>query len=122
MNDSDIERIEKATGIKLPEGYTSVIKSYPKELLGTEAEDFGLLNNPESIIEENISVRENSFFGEPWPDRYFIIGINGCGDYFVINHLKSDFSVGFADHEKMECNPYAENLESFIQSYVHETQ
>ena len=120
MNQVEIESIEEKTGIKLPESYKQVLLNYPKELLGTEAEDFGLLSDAEVIIEENIEVRSNGYFGEAWPGRYFIIGQNGCGDYYVINHENQEFSVGFACHEEMACNPYAANLAEFIGKYLNE--
>ncbi|MFW0778387.1 MAG: SMI1/KNR4 family protein [Rickettsiales bacterium] len=122
MNHEEIESIEEKTGIKLPESYKQVVLNYPKELLGTEAEDFGLLNDPEVIIEENNDVRNNGYFGEVWPERYFIIGQNGCGDYYVISHESKEFSVGFACHEEMACNPYAEGLSEFISKYLNEIE
>jgi hypothetical protein len=120
MNQEEIESIEEKTGIKLPESYKQVVLDYPKELAGTEAEDFGLLNDVQMIIAENNDVKNNGYFGEAWPDRYFIIGQNGCGDYYVINHESKDFTVGFACHEEMACNPYASNIEEFIGKYLNE--
>ncbi|TBW47475.1 hypothetical protein EZI54_22720 [Marinobacter halodurans] len=120
MTNDEIRSIERSTGIKLPESYREILLNYPKELAGTEAEDFGLLNDPEAIAEENIEVRKNGYFGEKWPERYFIIGQNGCGDYYVINHEKSEFSVGFACHERMACDPYAANLAEFVEKYLAE--
>jgi len=120
MTRDQIELIEKETGTKLPNGYVQVLLNYPSELLGTEAEDFGLLNDPVSVIEENKDVKQNGFFGEPWPERYFVIGLNGCGDYYVINHQNQEFTVGFACHESMACNPYANNLAEFVGKYLNE--
>lgn len=122
MNSEEIEIIEEKTGLVLPVSYKQVVLNYPDELLGTEAEDFGLLNDPEVIINENIDVRKNGYFGEKWPARYFIIGQNGCGDYYVINYQKEEFSVGFSDHETMACNPYASNLTEFIGKYLSEIE
>ncbi|MCU4677727.1 SMI1/KNR4 family protein, partial [Catenovulum sp. 2E275] len=85
-------------------------------------EDYGLLNDAEIIIEENNDVRNNGYFGESWPESYFIIGQNGCGDYYVINHQGKEFSVGFASHEEMACNPYAANLAEFISKYLREIE
>ena len=114
MTKDQIELIEKETGIKLPAGYKHVLLNYPSQLLGTEAEDFCLLNDHLSIIEENTDVKQHGFFGEPWPEHYFVIGINGCGDYYVINHQNEEFAVGFACHEQMACNPYASSLSEFV--------
>ena len=122
MTRNDIERIEKETGLNFPACYVEVVTKYPSELLGSDAPDFGLLDDPDEIIEENLDVRENGYFGETWPERYLIIGKNGCGDYYVITPDAKEFSLGFSDHEKMECNPYANNLEEFIAKYLSEQE
>ncbi len=120
MTNEEIQLIEERTGITLPDSYKEIVMNYPEELRGTEAEDYGLINEPKSIIAENLNVRENGYFGESWPERYFIIGLNGCGDYYVINHQNKDFSVGFACHEKMSCDPFASNLTEFVKKYLSE--
>ena len=102
MINEDIDTIETATGIKLPQSYIDAATNYPPELLDTEAPDFGFLNNPQLVIDENLRVRKEGYFGEPWPDQYFIIGQNGCGDYYVVTTSATRFSVGFSDHEAME--------------------
>jgi hypothetical protein len=122
MTNEEVALIEQKTGIKLPASYKNIVLNYPEQLLGTEAEDYGLLNDPEVIIEENNDVRGNGFFGEAWPERYFIIGQNGCGDYYVISHQSEEFSVGFACHEEMACNQYAANLAEFISKYLNEIE
>lgn len=75
-----------------------------------------------SYIDENRTVRAEGYFGQPWPDQYFIIGQNGCGDYYVILPNSKQFSVGFADHEAMACNPYASTLEEFVQKLLAEME
>jgi hypothetical protein len=120
MTLDDIKRIESATGLKLPQCYVEVVTNYPSELLDSDAQDYGLLDDPEVIIEENISVRKNGYFGEKWPERYLIIGQNGCGDYYVTTLNANEFSVGFSDHESMSCNLYANNLAEFIEKYLND--
>lgn len=122
MTPTDIEKIEKETGLKLPQGYIDIVTHYPAELLDSDAADFGLLDDPDVIIEENISVRKSGYFGEKWPDHYLIIGQNGCGDYYVTNLNSNEFSVGFSDHEVMACNLYASNLKEFIEKYLSEQE
>jgi hypothetical protein len=116
----DIRNIEEAIKLKLPQAYIDVVIDYPSELLESDAPDFGLLDDPDEIINENISVRENGYFGEAWPERYIIIGQNGCGDYYVTTPESTSFSVGFSDHEKMECRAYANDLKEFIAKYLSE--
>ena len=120
MTPEDIKRIKKETGLNFPKCYIDVIINYPSELLGSDAQDFGLLDDPDEIIEENNDVRESGYFGEKWPERYLIIGKNGCGDYYVITTDSKEFSVGFSDHEAMECNLYASTLKEFIENYTSE--
>ena len=120
MNLDDINKIERETGLKFPKSYIDVVTNYPDDLLETDAPDFGLLDNPEDIIDENNSVRENDYFGEKWPERYLIIGKNGCGDYYVTTPESEGFSIGFSDHEKMECNLYAKSLNEFIEKFLNE--
>jgi hypothetical protein len=117
---SEIDEIELKTGLKLPKWYVDIITNYPKELNETDAPDFGLLNEPLEIIEHNNEVRKNGYFGEDWPERYIIIGQNGCGDYWVIIQDSDAFSIGFSNHELMECIPYASTLEQFISKYQSE--
>ena len=115
MKISDIHLIQHQTGITLPDFYVELVTAYPLELSHSEAVDFGLMSDASAVIRENLCVRAEGYFGEPWPNQYFIIGHNGCGDYFVIKHATRDFSVGFADHELMECRPYASSRVEFIQ-------
>ena len=118
MTPGDIQQIEKQTGLELPQCYIDVVTNYPAALLDSDAQDFGLLNDPQQIIEANNLVRESGYFGEVWPDHYFIIGHNGCGDYYVTLLGAEEFSVGFSDHEQMRCDPYANTLNEFIEKYL----
>jgi len=120
MTLEDINKIQTKTGVTLPEYYVEFVTQYPKELSETEAPDYGLLDDPSEIIEQNIDVRMNGYFGEKWPERYFIIGQNGCGDYYVIDLQSQNFSIGFSDHEAMECTLYASNKEEFISKLLRE--
>ena len=122
MNLSDIDEIENKTGLVFPKWYIDIVTDYPKELIGTDAPDFALLDDPTLVIEENIHVRKYGYFGEKWPERYLIVGLNGCGDYWVVVTDSDTFSIGFSDHETMECRPYASSLNEFTQKYLSEVE
>ena len=120
MTPGEVNKIEKELNIELPGHYKALVTDYPTELIDTEAPDFALLDSPQEIINENREVKENGYFGEEWPERYFIIGHNGCGDYYVISLGTATFSVGFSDHEKMECNLFASSREEFVKKVLDE--
>lgn len=120
MTLNDIDTIQKKLKITLHQGYVDLVTNYPENLINTEAPDFALLDTPEELIKLNIEVRKNGYFGEKWPEHYFIIGQNGCGDYYVTNHESKNFAIGFSDHEIMECNPYAKNEKEFISKILKE--
>jgi hypothetical protein len=104
----------------LPSHYVELVSNYPEELLGTNARDFALLDDPVSVIEENISVRGNPFYGGVWPSRYFIIGTNGCGDLYVMNLEDDIFSTGFFDHERPAFLPHARSRAELISKLLQE--
>jgi len=114
MTEEQVIHIEQTLGIELPSEYKQIITNYPSLLISTDAQDFGLLNNPHEIIAQNRFVLENGACGGKWPSQYFIIGINGAGDYYVIKHAENKFSVGFANHETASIELYARNLDEFI--------
>ena len=120
MNKEQITAIETALGFRLPEAYTKVVLDYPESLKETEAPDFGLLDDPNAIVDANLDVRKNGYFGETWPEQYIIIGQNGCGDYHVITKDATEFATGFSDHEAMECNPYASDVDDFVRKLLEE--
>jgi hypothetical protein len=120
MTRDEVLRIERETGTKLPEYYVDLVINYPTELVGTAAPAHELLNDPGEVIEENLDVRKNGYFGEPWPAHYFIIGRNGLGDYWVVRLDRTHFSIGFSDHEAMRCDKWAESREEFIAKLLKE--
>jgi hypothetical protein len=122
MTAADIAEIEGALGFRLPNCYRAVVLNYPKALADTEAPDFGLFDTPAAVIDANLEVRKNGYFGQPWPDEYVIIGENGCGDYYVIIKNAAEFTVGFADHEAMECNQFASSLDDFVAKLLLEME
>ena len=120
MKLEELSLIEIKTGIVLPKSYKQALLNYPEALVGTEAEDFHFLTDADEIISENLEVRVSGYFGEKWPEDYFIIGHNGFGDYYVISHTSTEFSVGFTDHNKMECNLFSDSLDEFVEKLLNE--
>ena len=120
MITADIESIEAALRISLPKHYVELVTNYPQELLGTEAEDFALINNAKQLISENHSVRTGPFYGSRWPSNLLLIGTNGCGDFYVTTLEAKGFSTGFFDHEQPAFLPHSNSRQEFIQKILSE--
>lgn len=91
----ELDDIGISLGIALPEYYKNLMTSYPLEI--EDAGEFELINYPEKLIEENKRAYID-LWGRPLNKKYFIIGENGCGDYFLID-LDSDKGVMWFEHE-----------------------
>jgi hypothetical protein len=97
MTQSDFEQIERRLDVTLPRTYTALLAVYPPDA-DDDIRSHGLFSDPDRVIEENIAHRRDGWFHIPWPDHYFVIGDDGCGDtYFMV--LGKDEHIYFADHE-----------------------
>ena len=120
MKIEDVQQIEKALGLTLPSHYVELVTNYPNELLGTEAEDFALLNSPQTVIEANSAVRGKPFYRGVWPAGLLVIGENGCGDLYVTKLSATEFSTGFFEHEKPAFLPHSASRSEFIEKLLQE--
>ena len=84
MSPEDIRRIEDVLGWKVPVSYASVVLNYPCP----DSEDIcqhGLFSDPNRLIDVNLEHRTDGWFGLDWPEHFFAIGDDGCGDtYFMV--------------------------------------
>lgn len=100
MKPEDIQLIETALGLKLPDSYVEVVLNYPCPEIADVCES-GLFSDPLWVIQVNQEHRRGGWFGMDWPPHFFAIGDDGCGDtYFMV--IGKDDRVYFADHE---CGP-----------------
>ncbi len=97
MTEEDLQRIETELSLTLPVFYKKTMLDYP--LPGGNAENFGLCTCPREIIEKNTGNRNKGFFGVPWPKHLFVIGFDGCGNYYFIDLHGDDQRIYLADHE-----------------------
>ena len=97
MNQQELIQIEKELGITLPSDYKNVMMDYP--IPGGDCETYALCNDVSDVIKENLDLRQNGFFGSPWPDHFYALGLNGCGDYYFIDLKEERRMIYFADHE-----------------------
>ncbi|MHC4118417.1 MAG: SMI1/KNR4 family protein [Planctomycetota bacterium] len=88
MTESEINKIEASFNLTLPEFYKSTVLNYPFPP-DSFADEFVLLNTPQSILEYNQDRGEYSDTGEP-----FVIGSDGGEEIYYLD-LASDSSQVF---------------------------
>lgn len=93
-----IRQIESGLGVRLPNDYKALVTNYPPELF-EHSSDFDLMDDPERVITINQELRTGPFYGIRWPEDYFAIGENGCGDYHCLDLSGRSPGVLFFDHE-----------------------
>jgi len=108
MTTLDIENIEKSLDILLPEYYKKFMFNYPLDFANESTADYELISYPEKLIEENINAYKD-LWGKQLNKQYFIIGENGCGDYFLID-LDQDNGVFSFFHDNQSFYIVANSL------------
>ena len=99
MTREELGLVMRYLGITLPEPYQSVMLNYNP--INPDAE-WGLLNEPNSIIEYNSQLRSDGFFGLHWPPHYFCVGDDGSGNVYFIDTSELITHAYFGDHENSE--------------------
>ena len=108
----NFDRISAELNIELPKFYKESILDYPFTAL--DELDFveeNLERDIEWILESNIELRENGFFGQSWPKNYFAIGHDGFGNYVFLSLRDNDKKIYFVDHDFLEDINLLEELE-----------
>ena len=113
MNNDNIQKIEQALQVVLPEDYKKILLQYPREI--SDARDLHLADDVNWLIEQNLYVREDpsNFFGkEAWCPNHFIIGEDGNGNCFYLNLEKPlpspifllDHTTPDSDDQEIACS------------------
>ena len=96
MNSAQISQIEDALGLSLPSSYKDAVLNYPfPEIDAIRYHHF--FECAELVITENLAHRKNGWFNILWPNDYFVIGDDGCGNTFFM--LAGEQTIYFADHD-----------------------
>ncbi len=56
--------------------------------------------------------------GDPWPENYFVIGDDQCGDYWCVDLRTADPGVFFYDHEIGAFERQHDSLHEFAESLL----
>jgi hypothetical protein len=135
MTIDDLNRVEGRLGVKLPERYREFMLKYPQSLQETKLElswiqepisDRYFRNNAEAIISLNEDVRlPGTPWMEddgPWPDRFFVIGDDQCGNYYAVDLDSDGHGIWFYDHDIGEFARQHDTLEEFEKCLVKEIE
>jgi hypothetical protein len=110
----DIKRIERTLKLRVPRAYSILLSSEIDECV----DEISLLRSPKQIIATNLQCRDFEVDEAAWPRKYFVIGKDGCGNFYVLDSSKSDGAVLMYDHEQDAFIRYASSLKKFIASFV----
>ncbi len=113
MTETEVATVETELAVGLPSHYRKFLLNYPQSLLENKLDlgwvkeppaDRQFYNNPTRLIALNRDVRTPGTpwvgeAGDPWPDKYFVIGDDQCGNYWCVDLLVTDPGVWFYDHE-----------------------
>ncbi len=123
-----LREIEKRYDIRLPKEYTSFILNYPS------LED----ENEQQYLEETISrcldviLSHNDFFRDDtdsprhsvafrefgWQDSYFVIGSDGCGNYYFLDTSRNPAPVFFVAHGEEKIEPLAKDISGLLEHFL----
>jgi hypothetical protein len=114
MTSSELDELEESLGIELPDSYRRAIgrlaRKNPRGML-TQL----VCTDTQQLVEMNEHVSGFApVAGLPdWPDDLFVIGTDGCGNYYAIRHDEEDSPVLFFDHDRDELQQSADSIEDF---------
>ncbi len=127
MTCAELDRIESALDLKLPDFYRRFMLDYPKWLPEkqpdwSDVERWELANDPERVIRFNQSVRaaepDEFFDDKTWPTHYFVIGSERDQNWYYLDLASGSETVCLFHHEEGEVRRAAESLADFPAALV----
>lgn len=123
MTESELDRIEEALGLTLPDHYRAFMADYPRWLLDQQPSwlrpvtEWDFADNPDRIIEFNRYVREqdeDTFFDDDvWPDEFFVIGNESNRNLYLIDRFSEGETVFRWSGDDGRVEPIADSLAEF---------
>lgn len=118
MNCEELALLESQLSLTLPEEYKATVTPHPFPETGSY--DYELCGDYEALLQGNLEVRREGFFGEPWNPTWFVIGLHGCGNDYFITTDPFDGNIYFADYEEkfyrsiLSANPHHKSMDEFL--------
>ncbi|RYD60296.1 MAG: hypothetical protein EOP83_19720 [Verrucomicrobiaceae bacterium] len=103
MKHSDIARIERELEIQLPEAYKKALLSYPIPAYVGNSETM-LWDEADRLIALNLELRRGRLSVDPWPARFFALGLDdgGCSDALDLDD--PEHGVFWFDHQHIDAD------------------
>jgi SMI1-KNR4 cell-wall len=132
MTEAEVATVETELGVVLHQHYRRFLMEYPQILIDTKLDlgwvqeapaDRKLYNNAARLIELNRDVRLPGTpwvgeAGDPWPDNFFVIGDDQCGNYWSVDLQTADSGVWFYEHEIGAFERQHNSLQEFGESLL----
>ena len=125
MNREELAELESRLSLTLPEEYKGTVIRHPFPETGSY--NYELCGDYETLLEENLGMRSEGFFGEQWNPTWFVIGTDGCGNNYFITTDPFDGNIYFADHEEkfhrsnLSGNFHYKSMDEFLR-FLEETE
>lgn len=122
MTDAELDRIESALALSLPESYRQFMLDYPHWLPDrqpewSDVEQWELANDPDRVIRFNEYVRgfgRGEFFDDAvWPPHYFVIGSEEEQNWYFLDLSRGGEAIFQFHHDKGEVRELAASLRAF---------
>jgi hypothetical protein len=134
MTEAEVAAVETELGVRLPRHYRRFLLEYPQALIDTKLDlgwvqeapaDRQLYNKAARLVALNRDVRLPGTpwvgeAGDPWPNNYFVIGDDQCGNYWCVDLQTADTGVWFYDHEIAAFERQYDSLADFGESSLAE--
>jgi hypothetical protein len=134
MTEEYVKNIRDEFGITLPTCYVAFMRDYPSELENTKVNlgwrqeaisERQFLKSPDGVLDLNRGVRGPGIPWLPddsgWPSRFFVIGDDECGNYYVIDTETDSGAVHFYDHDERSFTHQHGSLRAFAEQMIQET-
>lgn len=105
ISETELDSIQQRTGLMLPQRYRAVVLNYPQALLDMADVYPGPKKTVERIGPENAelyayaqlleiaNLGDVDYKNDLFPKHFFIVGDDGCGDYYAIDTTSEDAPV-----------------------------
>jgi SMI1/KNR4 family protein SUKH-1 len=118
MTADDLQRIEDALGIRLPDSYRSRMQGYPIPAAAGNT-DLEVWDHADRLIELNRELRGGLPGGvAPWPPRFFALGRGGDGCSYALD-LDATDAVWWVDRGHLD-NPVSQREAASFSAWADE--